>query len=139
MRARPTKTSRRPSGRSQPHIVDGAVALQKTFACEVLGKHGILQQPYSALTYQHYRDTLEKENLDAVFVETTTHARVLICIHAMQAGCDTYVEKPQSLAVAEGRVLVRLQAGLRHSPGICRKPQRRISTKRSSVWASPTS
>ena len=56
--------------------------------------------------YQHYRDMLEKEKLDAVFVETTTHARVLICIHAMQAGCDTYVEKPQSLTVAEGRVLV---------------------------------
>ena len=57
--------------------------------------------------YQHYRDMLEKEKLDAVFVETTTHARVLICIHAMQAGCDTYVEKPQSLALAEGRVLVK--------------------------------
>jgi predicted dehydrogenase len=57
--------------------------------------------------YQHYRDMLEKEKLDAVFVETTTHARVLICIHAMQAGCDTYVEKPQSLTVAEGRVLVK--------------------------------
>lgn len=57
--------------------------------------------------YQHYRDMLEKEKLDAVFVETTTHARVLICIHAMQAGCDTYVEKPQSLTVAEGRTLVR--------------------------------
>ncbi len=57
--------------------------------------------------YQHYRDMLEKEKLDAVFVETTTHARVLICIHAMQAGCDTYVEKPQSLAVAEGRALVK--------------------------------
>ena len=57
--------------------------------------------------YQHYRDMLEKEKLDAVFVETTTHARVLICIHAMQAGCDTYVEKPQSLTVAEGRTLVK--------------------------------
>jgi predicted dehydrogenase len=41
-----------------------------------------------------------------MFVETTTPARVLICIHAMQAGCDTNVEKSESLAVAEGRVLV---------------------------------
>jgi len=40
--------------------------------------------------YQHYRDMLEKEKLDAVFVETTTHARVLICIHALQAGCAVY-------------------------------------------------
>ncbi len=57
--------------------------------------------------YQLYRDMLEKEKLDAVFVETTTHARVLICMHAMQAGCDVYAEKPQSLTVAEGRELVK--------------------------------
>lgn len=57
--------------------------------------------------HPHYRDLLEKEKLDAVFVETTTHARVLICIHALQAGLDVYAEKPQSLTVAEGRVLVK--------------------------------
>ncbi|MBX3744771.1 MAG: Gfo/Idh/MocA family oxidoreductase [Verrucomicrobiae bacterium] len=56
--------------------------------------------------YGSYREMLEKERLDAVFVETTTHARVLISIHAMQAGCDVYAEKPQSLTVAEGRALV---------------------------------
>jgi len=56
--------------------------------------------------YQNYQEMLEKEKLDVVFVETTTHARVLIAIHAMQAGCDTYVEKPQSLTIAEGRALV---------------------------------
>jgi predicted dehydrogenase len=56
--------------------------------------------------YQAYRVMLEKEKLDAVFVETTTHARVLACIHVMQAGCDVYAEKPQSLTVPEGRVLV---------------------------------
>lgn len=56
--------------------------------------------------YQYYQDMLAKEQLDAVFVETTTHARVLIAIHALQAGCDVYAEKPQSLTVAEGRVLV---------------------------------
>jgi predicted dehydrogenase len=57
--------------------------------------------------YQDYRKMLEKEKLDAVFIETTTHARVLISIHAMQAGLDAYVEKPQSLTIAEGRVLTR--------------------------------
>jgi predicted dehydrogenase len=57
--------------------------------------------------YQHYRDLLEKEKLDAVFVETTTHARVLICIHALEAGLDVYAEKPQSLTVTEGRTLVK--------------------------------
>ena len=57
--------------------------------------------------YQYYREMLEKEKLDAVFVETTTHARVLACIHAMQAGFNVYAEKPQSLTIAEGRVLAK--------------------------------
>lgn len=56
--------------------------------------------------YQHYQEMLEKEKLDAVFIETTTHARVRACIHALQAGCDVYGEKPLTLTIAEGRVLV---------------------------------
>jgi predicted dehydrogenase len=57
--------------------------------------------------YQDYRRMFEKEKLDAVFVETTTHARVLVAIHALQAGLDVYAEKPLTLTVAEGRTLVR--------------------------------
>jgi predicted dehydrogenase len=57
--------------------------------------------------YQNYRQMLEKEKLDAVFVETTTHARVLACTHVLQAGCDVYAEKPLTLTVAEGRHLAR--------------------------------
>jgi len=56
--------------------------------------------------YQDYRKMFEKEKLDAVFVETTTHARVLIMIEAMQAGLDVYGEKPLTLTIAEGRTLV---------------------------------
>ncbi len=55
--------------------------------------------------YAEYREMLEKEKLDGVFVETTTHARVLVCIHAVQAGVDVYAEKPLTLTVEEGRVL----------------------------------
>lgn len=57
--------------------------------------------------YQDYRKMLEKEKLDAVFVPTTTHARVLACITAMQAGCDVYAEKPFALTIAEGRSLAK--------------------------------
>jgi predicted dehydrogenase len=55
--------------------------------------------------YHDYRQMFEKEKLDAVFVETTTHARALICVQAMQAGLDVYAEKPLSLTVEEGQVL----------------------------------
>lgn len=60
--------------------------------------------------YQDYRAMLDKEKLDAVFVETTTHARVLICIDALAAGLDVYGEKPLTLTVAEGRSLVKAAA-----------------------------
>jgi predicted dehydrogenase len=56
--------------------------------------------------YQDHRKMFEKEKLDAVWIETTTHARALIAIHAMQAGLDVYAEKPISLTIAEGRTLV---------------------------------
>jgi predicted dehydrogenase len=57
--------------------------------------------------YHDYRSMFDREKLDAVFVETTTHARVLIAMHAMQAGIDVYAEKPLTLTVAEGRHLAR--------------------------------
>lgn len=60
--------------------------------------------------YQDYRKMLEKEKLDAVFLPTTTHARALIAIHAMQAGLDVYAEKPIALTIAEGRALVKAVA-----------------------------
>jgi predicted dehydrogenase len=58
-------------------------------------------------TYAHHRAMLDKEKLDAVFVETTTHARVLCCLDALQAGSDVYGEKPLTLAIDEGRALVQ--------------------------------
>ena len=57
--------------------------------------------------YQDYRRMFEKEKFDAVFIETTTHARVLIAMHAMQAGLDVYAEKPLTLTVEEGQILIK--------------------------------
>jgi predicted dehydrogenase len=57
--------------------------------------------------YPDYRRMFEREKLDAVFIETTTHARVLIAIEAMQAGFDVYAEKPVCLTIEEGRTLVK--------------------------------
>ncbi len=56
--------------------------------------------------YECFRTMIEKEKLDAVMVETTTHARAWITVLAMQAGMDVYIEKPMCLSIAEGRYLV---------------------------------
>lgn len=59
--------------------------------------------------YQDYRQMLDKEKLDGLFVATTTHARVLICLDAMQAGLDVYAEKPLTLTIEEGQYLIKAE------------------------------
>ena len=56
--------------------------------------------------YERYQELLERKDVDAVVVATPDHARVLPCIHACQAGKDIYAEKPLTLTIREGRVLV---------------------------------
>lgn len=58
-------------------------------------------------TYGDFRQLIEREKLDGVMVETTTHARAWIVIQAMQAGMDVYIEKPMCLTIAEGRQMVK--------------------------------
>ncbi len=59
-------------------------------------------------TYEDFNEMFEKEKLDGSFFETTTHARAWCVTHAMQAGLDTYIEKPMCLAIEEGRQMVRM-------------------------------
>src|SRR5580693_7957724 len=56
--------------------------------------------------FRDYRKLLERQDLDAVVIETPDHWHALQMIHACQAGKDVYVEKPLSLCVAEGRAMV---------------------------------
>ena len=58
-------------------------------------------------SYEDFRQMIARERLDAVMVETPTHARAWIVIQAMLAGLDVYIEKPIALTVAEGRAIVR--------------------------------
>ena len=56
--------------------------------------------------YQHYRQLLDRKDIDAVIIGTLEFQRVLPSIHACQAGKDVYAEKPLTLCVREGRILV---------------------------------
>ena len=58
--------------------------------------------------YPDFREMIEKENLDGVMVETTTHARAWIACHAMAMGMDAYIEKPMCLTISEGREMVNI-------------------------------
>ncbi|MFW6171081.1 MAG: Gfo/Idh/MocA family protein [Planctomycetota bacterium] len=56
--------------------------------------------------YTDFRDMIDKENLDAVLIETTTHARAWITIQSLQMGVDAFIEKPMCLTIEEGQAMV---------------------------------
>lgn len=74
-------------------------------ACDAFLKGVGKDQNWSS--YTDFNEMYEREKLDGVLVETTTHARAWVTIRAMQAGMDTYIEKPMSLTIAEGRAMVQ--------------------------------
>lgn len=61
---------------------------------------------HGAEAYQDYRKLLERKDVDAVVTATPEHWRSNICIHACQAGKDIYAEKPMTLTIREGRLMV---------------------------------
>lgn len=56
--------------------------------------------------FQDFRKVLELKEVDAVHIATPDHWHAIQTVLACQAGKDVYVEKPTSLTVREGRVMV---------------------------------
>ncbi len=59
-----------------------------------------------------FRRLLDRQDLDAVLVATPDHWHAIPTVMACEAGMDVYVEKPLSLSIHEGRVMV--DAARRH-------------------------
>ena len=66
-----------------------------------------IAKKYKGQACQDYRKVLERKDVDAIVTATPEHWRALICIRACQAGKDLYAEKPVSLTIREGRLMVQ--------------------------------
>ncbi len=60
----------------------------------------------SVKTYSDYRELLLNKDIDAVMISTPDHWHSQPAIEAALAGKDVYLQKPTSLTIAEGRMLV---------------------------------
>src|SRR5262249_52241449 len=67
----------------------------------------------TCLAAPDYRELLDRKDIDGVVLSTPDHWHALPTVHACQAGKDVYCEKPLSLTVAEGQVMV--QAARKHN------------------------
>ncbi len=62
---------------------------------------------HNAVAFQDYRRLLERKDVDAIVTATPEHWRLLICVESCQAGKDVYAEKPLTLTIREGRLMVQ--------------------------------
>jgi predicted dehydrogenase len=90
------------SMREAPNVAYTAVA-------DVYQANGELAREWAgpdAKYFQDFRKLLELKDIDAVHIATPDHWHAIASVLACQAGKDVYVEKPTSLTIREGRVMV---------------------------------
>lgn len=76
--------------------------------------------------YQDYRRVLDRDDVDAITTATPEHWRANICIAAALAGKHVYAEKPLTLTIPEGRLMVKAarRTGITFQVGSQQRSQR---------------
>jgi predicted dehydrogenase len=80
-----------------------------TALCDVYGAQidNAKKTAASAVALRDHRQVLDRKDVDAVLIAVPDHWHMPIAIDALNAGKDVYVEKPLTLAIAEGPAIVK--------------------------------
>jgi predicted dehydrogenase len=62
-----------------------------------------------AFATKHYREVLDRKDIDAVLIASPDHWHVPMAVDACDAGKDVYVEKPLTHDLAEGAAIIEAQ------------------------------
>jgi predicted dehydrogenase len=96
-------------GRYVARLMREAPNVAYTAVADVYKTNGEIAREWAgadAKFFQDFRKLLDLKDVDAVHVATPDHWHAAISNLACEAGKDVYVEKPTSLTVREGRVMV---------------------------------
>ncbi|MDR1958452.1 MAG: Gfo/Idh/MocA family oxidoreductase [Planctomycetaceae bacterium] len=72
---------------------------------DIAKKAGIAEAAKNA--FQDYRKVLDRNDVDAIVTATPEHWRSLICVNAALAGKHIYAEKPVTLTINDGKLMLK--------------------------------
>jgi predicted dehydrogenase len=96
-------------GAQHAKTISSMPGLQITALCDVDPRHvaatlaAIDAPSRSVFTTADLRELIQRQDVDAVLIATSTHWHALATVWACEAGKDVYVEKPVGRTIAEGR------------------------------------
>ena len=101
-------------GRGDMRSMMGFSQVQVVALCDVVEEHrnaakSTVDEYYGnkdCATHTDFREITRRDDVDAVLIATPDHWHALISVDAMKHGKDVFCEKPESLTVRQGRLMV---------------------------------
>ncbi|HLP72265.1 MAG TPA: Gfo/Idh/MocA family oxidoreductase [Bacteroidales bacterium] len=95
----------------EPYLLRDRSIVDPRYIKDIPGQVPKMGESFSAKPerYSDFRKLLDNKNIDAVVIATPDHWHAIQMINAVDAGKDVYVEKPLTITIREGRMMVDAQ------------------------------